>query len=112
VKLTPYFDTALFHGEFRAPTTVSELRFHTINPLTIEALMTIDKLSGIIQANTILLACVLRNLSPDVLDRVEAAFTEESEKAIADFLNRPVPDPSLDSMLEHIAKIKMVLARP
>jgi len=83
--------------------TVSELRFHTFNPLTIEALMTNEELSKLatqvmliraelLAQNTMLKAMIQTHPVPDVL---RDAFVSGSEKSVSIALGSQTADGSI-----------------
>ncbi|BCF88705.1 hypothetical protein [Paraburkholderia largidicola] len=72
--------------------------------------MNIEKLSGIAQANNVLLACIVKNLEKVVLHGVKRDFSAASELAIAGFLNSGASDESIDAMRKQLEQIKALLA--
>ncbi|TAM50198.1 MAG: hypothetical protein EPN57_20465 [Paraburkholderia sp.] len=71
--------------------------------------MNIEKLSGIVQGNSVLLACILRNLDKLTFDRVERDMREQSEEAISHFLATTNSEEAIDAMREQLEKFAALM---
>lgn len=71
--------------------------------------MDIEKLSGIVQGNSVLLACILRNLDRLTLERVERDMREQSEEAISHFLATTSSEEAIDAMREQLARFAALM---
>lgn len=71
--------------------------------------MTLEKLSGIVQANAVLMACMAHAIPKVALHQVRTEFSAQAESALTHFLNASVSDEAIAAMRDQLDQLKKML---